>query len=110
MSSPAPVPADHDWRALEAWVDPTASPPYVLMLLLDASGRWQVVDPAQGYRTLFSTPSYEEARDWVLEDEYEAVRGRKLSGRPARPIRQPAQTANEALLPDRQRRRSSAPT
>jgi hypothetical protein len=47
-----------------------------LLLLADASGCWQVVDPAQGYRTLLSTPSYDEAKSWVLEDEYEAVRGR----------------------------------
>ena len=76
MSSSAPVPASREWEALETWVDPTASPPYVLMLLLDATGCWQVVDPAQGYQALYSTSSYDEAKLWVLEDEYEAVRGR----------------------------------
>lgn len=76
MSSRAPVPASAEWEALEAWVGPTASPPYVLLLLVDASGCWQVVDPAEGYRALFSTPSYEAAKSWVLEDEYESVRGR----------------------------------
>ena len=76
MSFREPVPASDEWRAVEAWVDPTASQPYLLMLLLDASGCWQVVDPAQGYGTLFATSSYDGAKDWLLDDEYEAVRGR----------------------------------
>src|SRR5688572_13318092 len=99
MSSPAPVPAEHSWSALEAWVDPTASPPYLLMLLLDSSGRWLIIDPAQGYRTLFSTSSYEEAKAWVLEDEYEAVRGRMRSNVRDRLKRSPDLTTKEALSP-----------
>lgn len=79
MSSLAPAPAPCEWEALETWVDPSASPPYVLMLHLDALGCWQVNDPAQGYRTLFSTSSYDEAKGWILEDEYESVWGRLFS-------------------------------
>ena len=76
MSSPEPVPAGGEWASLEAWVDPTASPPYVLMLLEDDSGCWRVVDPGDGYRILFSSRAYEDAKNWVIEDEYESVRGR----------------------------------
>ena len=60
-----------NWQSLEVWIDPTASPPYVLMLLWGDDGLWHVLDPAKEYRSLFASRSYEEARHWLLEDEYE---------------------------------------
>jgi hypothetical protein len=65
-----------NWDFLEVWVDPTASPPYVLLLLGERSGKCHIVDPAEDYRIVFSSASYEEAKLWLLEDEYERIEGR----------------------------------
>ncbi len=65
-----------NWAFTELWVDPTASPPYVLILLSDTQGRSCVYDPTQHYQVVFSSDSYEEAKLWLLEDEYERVEGR----------------------------------
>ena len=46
------------------------------MLVQDADHGWRIVDPAEGYQTLFPTRSYDEAKTWVMQDEYESVRGR----------------------------------
>jgi hypothetical protein len=69
----------NDWKFTELWIDPTASPPYVLILLSDDSGYSQVYDPAQNYQVVFSSSTYEEAKLWLLEDEYERVDGRLLA-------------------------------
>lgn len=45
------------------------------MLLNDISGSWYILDPAERYQTVFSSQSYDEAKFWLLEDEYECVRG-----------------------------------
>jgi hypothetical protein len=71
-SSPARVPID--WSCLEVWVDPSI--PYCLLLLSDQAGHWYVQDPAEQYKVIFASPEYEEARLWLLEDEYEFVEGR----------------------------------
>ncbi|KZL47632.1 hypothetical protein A2T98_22160 [Nodularia spumigena CENA596] len=65
-----------NWEFSELWIDPTASPPYVLILLGDSSGNSCVYDPNQNYELAFSSDSYEEAKLWLLEDEYERVEGR----------------------------------
>ena len=65
-----------NWEFSELWIDPTASPPYVLILLSDSSGKSCVYDPNQNYQLAFSSYSYEEAKLWLLEDEYERVEGR----------------------------------
>ena len=74
MSSPAPDLANN-WQFTELWIDPTASPPYTLILLSDAAGNSCVYDPAQNYQAIFSG-TYPEAKLWLLEDEYERVNGR----------------------------------
>jgi hypothetical protein len=61
---------------MEVWVDPMLSPPYILLLLGDPSGRYHVYDPAQSYKIIFSSKTYDEAQNWLLEDEYEPVEGR----------------------------------
>jgi len=33
-------------------------------------------DPAEGYKVVFTSSSYEEAQLWLLEDEYEPIEGR----------------------------------
>ncbi len=75
MSFPAQNLADN-WEFTELWVDPTASPPYVLILLSDTDGRSCIYDPTQNYQIVFSSDTYEEAKLWLLEDEYERVEGR----------------------------------
>ena len=66
----------NDWNFLEVWLDPTALPPYVLILLGECSGFYHIVDPAEDYKIIFSSSSYDEAKLWLLEDEYERVNGR----------------------------------
>ena len=75
MSFPAQNLADN-WEFTELWVDPTALPPYVLILLSDTDGRSCIYDPTQNYQIVFSSDTYEEAKLWLLEDEYERVEGR----------------------------------
>ncbi len=75
MSSHAQNLADN-WEFTELWIDPTASPPYVLILLSDSSGKSCVYDPNQNYQLVFKSDTYEEAKLWLLEDEYERVEGR----------------------------------
>lgn len=74
MSSPALALADN-WDFTELWVDPTASPPYVLLLLCDEQGNCIIYDPAQNYQVVFTGSSYQDAKLWLLEDEYERVEG-----------------------------------
>lgn len=75
-SSPVLDPAKSDWNFAEVWIDPMLSPPYVLLLLSDPSGSCCVCDPAEEYKVVFTSGSYDEAQNWLLEDEYEPVEGR----------------------------------
>jgi hypothetical protein len=76
MSSPALDPARENWNFTEVWIDPMLSPPYVLLLLCNQEGRCCVYDPAEGYKVIFTSSTYEEAQNWLLEDEYEPIEGR----------------------------------
>jgi len=78
MSSPELNLADN-WNFTELWIDPTASPPYVLILLGHDSGATQIYDPAEQYQVIFSGSTYEEAKLWLLEDEYERVEQRLVA-------------------------------
>ena len=67
----------NDWQFIEIWTDPTAFPPYVLMLLCDRSDIYHIIDPSESYeQTVFSSTFYEDARLWLIEDEYEKTEGR----------------------------------
>lgn len=74
MSSLAADLADN-WEFTELWVDLTASPPYVLLLLCNSAGNCSIYDPAQSYQTVFTSTTYQDAKLWLLEDEYERVEG-----------------------------------
>lgn len=65
-----------NWEFTELWIDPTASPPYVLILLSDTDSRICIYDPTQNYQIVFSSGNYEQAKLWLLEDEYQRVEGR----------------------------------
>lgn len=75
MSFPALNLAE-DWDFTELWIDPTASPPYVLILLSHELGKTQIYDPAKQYQVVFASQTYQEAKLWLLEDEYERVEQR----------------------------------
>jgi hypothetical protein len=65
-----------NWEFTELWMDTTASPPYVLILLGDSSGKTCIYDPALSYQIVFQSDTYQEAKLWLLEDEYSLVEGR----------------------------------
>ncbi len=74
-----PVPNQvNDWRFLEVWIDVTASPPYILMLLGNYAGSYYIVDPAKAYQIIFIAQTYQEAKLWLLEDEYEHLDGQLI--------------------------------
>ncbi len=75
-SSPALDLVKSEWNFVEVWIDPMLSPPYVLLLLGDPAGNCRVHDPAENYKVVFSSATYNEAQTWLLEDEYEPVEGR----------------------------------
>jgi hypothetical protein len=66
------------WSFLEIWVDPMQLPPYLLMILCDESGYCQILDPAEQYKLIKRCDSYDQAQLWLLEDEYEPIKGRLL--------------------------------
>jgi hypothetical protein len=78
-SFPVPDLLKSDWEFSEVWIDPTLSPPYVLLLLGNREGHCCIYDPVQGYKTVFIGSTYKEAELWLLEDEYEPVEGRLSS-------------------------------
>ncbi|MGA9380989.1 MAG: hypothetical protein WBV73_19665 [Phormidium sp.] len=69
----------NNWEFSEVWIDAMLSPPYLLLLLGDSEGNCRIYDPAQGYKIVFSSNNYEEAKLWLLEDEYEPIEGRLLA-------------------------------
>jgi hypothetical protein len=63
-----------DWY--EVWADEGVPIPY-LLLLRPAESTIEILDPAAGHERIFESPSYEDARMWLLEDEYVLVARRK---------------------------------
>jgi hypothetical protein len=51
------------------------SPSYVLLLLRNQVGHCCVYEPAEGYKVIFTSSTYEQAQDWLLENEYEPIEG-----------------------------------
>ena len=68
--------SEPEWEFAEIWVDPWLSPPYILMLVKEESGKFSIQNPAQNYKSIFTSDTYEESQMWLLEDEYERVTGR----------------------------------
>lgn len=67
------------WKFLELWVDPVLFPPKILMLVSDREGKCQIFNPASDYRLIVTHSNYEAAQEWLLEDEYERVKGQLLA-------------------------------
>ncbi|CCQ52523.1 hypothetical protein WH8501_12665 [Crocosphaera watsonii WH 8501] len=68
----------NNWILTEIWIDSTAIPPYILVLLGDEQDNFAIYDPKENYQLIYACSSYEEAKLWFLEDEYERVEGRIL--------------------------------
>ena len=64
-----------DWY--EVWADEGHDVPYLLMLRPLADG-FEILDPREGNRRIFEAKSYEEASDWLLEDEFVRVGKKEL--------------------------------
>jgi len=48
------------------------------MLIKKKSGFFCIHNPAQNYKVIFSSENYEDAKMWLLEDEYERLNSRIL--------------------------------
>ena len=77
--APALVEQAKTWKFLELWVDPIIFPPKVLMLVGDRDGTCRILNPASDYKLVSNHSSYQNAQEWLLEDEYERVNGQLLS-------------------------------
>lgn len=67
------------WKFLELWVDPVLFPPKILMVIGDQDGTCRIFSPGANYKLVVTHSSYEAAREWLLEDEYERVQGQLLA-------------------------------
>jgi hypothetical protein len=79
MVSTTPSPVQNqvsNWKFVETWIDPTSEIPYVLLLIADEAGEYKVYDLKEGYAVVFSSSSYDDAKNFLMEDEYEQVKGR----------------------------------
>lgn len=81
MLSPAPALAEqaNTWQFLELWVDPVIFPPKILMLVGDQDGTCRIFNPALDYKLLVTHSNYQLAQEWLLEDEYDRVKGQLLA-------------------------------
>lgn len=63
----------------EIWADEGLEVPYLLLVLPENSGEGVVVlDPNERGQVVHRAKDYEEARLWLLEDEYRLVAGRMM--------------------------------
>jgi hypothetical protein len=67
-----------EWEFAEIWADTLISPPYILMLVKEKSGKFCIHNPAQNYQVIFTSDNYDDAKMWLLEDEYERLNSRIL--------------------------------
>ena len=67
------------WKFLELWVDPVLFPPKILMLVGDQDGSCRVFNPALDYQLVVTHSNYDAAQEWLLEDDYERVKGQILA-------------------------------
>lgn len=59
----------------EVWADDGLDPPYVLILIPRHEGKVDVFDPKEG-RVALEAANHDEAKLWLLEEEYTRVEGR----------------------------------
>lgn len=61
------------WLFVELWIDTGLNPPYVLQLIQQQDGQYHIIDPQENSNVLYTTASYDDARFWLSEDEYQFV-------------------------------------
>jgi hypothetical protein len=64
----------------EVWADEGHEVPYLLLLRPSKSG-FEILDLREQNKRVHESPSYEDARTWLLEDEFVCV-GRKQLDEP----------------------------
>jgi hypothetical protein len=81
MQSHAPALGEEakTWKFLELWVDLVIFPPKILMLIGAEDGTCRIFNPASNYKLVVTHPNYQAAQEWLLEDEYERVKGQLLA-------------------------------
>ena len=77
--APALVEQAKTWKFLELWVDPIIFPPKELMLVGDQDGTCCILNPSSNYKLVVTHSNYQNAQEWLLEDEYERVNGQLLA-------------------------------
>lgn len=74
--------AIYDDKWFEVWwlqgVDITPSHLVIVTPNPENRGRVMVIDPYDGGRTVYEAKDYEDASNWLCEDEYSMVRGREF--------------------------------
>ncbi|NES01707.1 MAG: hypothetical protein F6K22_02040 [Okeania sp. SIO2F4] len=60
----------------ELWIDRTAFPPQVLILITNTSGQSYVYNPSENYQLSFAGDTYEASQTWLLTRQYQRVEGR----------------------------------
>ncbi len=61
----------------EVWADESSTPPCLLLLSVDVpAAKFRICDPALAMKVVFEAGTYEQAKNWLLEDEFMKVRGR----------------------------------
>jgi hypothetical protein len=61
---------------VEVWIDTASPADYVLVLRELVDGSLEVVDPQEKGKIVRVFANYEEAKDWLREDEYDIAAGR----------------------------------
>lgn len=59
----------------EVWADEGIDPPYILVICGRGKAELEVYDPTEK-RIAYLASTYEDAKNWLLEDEYTQVQGR----------------------------------
>jgi hypothetical protein len=62
-------------RWFEVWADEGLDPPYLLLLRPVPDG-FEVLDPIRGWEVAYRAATYDDARLWLVDDEYTQVGGR----------------------------------
>jgi hypothetical protein len=67
------------WGFQELWVDRVLFSPKILMLGGNQDSTCRICNPALEYRLVVTHSNYKAAQEWLLEYEYEQVKGKLLA-------------------------------
>jgi len=63
------------YQWFEVWGETVSCPPYIL-ILLGSDSDFAIIDPRKNNRVLHRTGRYEDAANWLAEDEYSPIGNR----------------------------------